>query len=577
MQTARRIYLYLLSAVGLGMASFGLWQLLTLAFERVSQQLGGSLIDTIRESDTRSQLSLALALVAVAGPLWAIHWWLVGRGVRSATIGEAERAAPIRAFHLAIVELVALGVALANGSTVVTSVIRGVIDRPSPYDSGAEGPLAAVLIGGVVWAFHAWVRRGDERAGPLSASAAWWPRVSWYLLMAAGVVMLCFGAVQLIQALLDLAVGRSIVDETILDGGSEWWVEPVVGGIASILIGGGTWLGLWLGLDRRLRSSDWIGPSERTAAVRKAFLTGGIVFGAAATLFAAVTGLSAALSWLLGASQTTDPALAVQDAVGPSISFLPFAFVWWWSRRQSQAEGASAWPEGGIEAARRLAGYAAAAVGLAFAAVGAGWLIGLVLDVVLGGQRTVIAGADVWRRELATYVADLVVGTPLWLWNWTVAIRRRMASPEVEATATTRRVYLYLVLAATLIASISALALIAYRLFGIVLGATAPPSVVSEISTPVGVVLIGALVVAYHGLAMRADLAMRVMGPSKVAEVAEVTVGAAVAAPPAVEIPLVVVGPPGADPDRVLATLRSALPAGYGIRSPGSGPEAPPD
>jgi Domain of unknown function (DUF5671) len=568
MQTARRIYLYLMSAVGLGMASFGLWQLLTLAFERVSRQLGGSLIDTISEADTRSQLSLALALVAVAGPLWAIHWGLIGRGVRSATIGEPERAAPLRAFHVAIVELVALGVALVNGSTVVTSLIRGVIGRPSPYDGGAEGALAAVLIGGAVWAFHAWVRRGDERAGPLSASAAWWPRLSWYILMAAGVVMLCFGVAQLLQALLDLAVGRSIVDGSILNGEAEWWVDPVVGGMGSILIGGGTWLGPWLGLDRRLRSSDWTGPSERTSAVRKAFLTGALVFGAAATLFGAVTGLSAALSWLLGAGPSTDPAVAVQDAVGPSISFLAFTCVWWWSRRQSLAEGAGAWPEGGVAATRRLAGYAAAAVGLGFAGVGAGWLIGLVLDVALGGQRTVIAGADVWRQELATYVADLVVGTPLWLWHWTVATRRRVADSGVEATAPARRVYLYLVLAATLISSVSGLALIAYRLFGIVLGATSPPNIVSELSTPVGAVFVGALIVGYHAVVMRADQTVR-LTPAALAAVAPI-----VPTPegPAVEVPLIVVGPPGTDPGTVLATLRAALPPGFAIRRPG--PEA---
>ncbi len=78
MQTARRTYLYLLSAIGLTVAAVGLWNLLTLAFERISGQLSGSVIGSISQADTRSQLSLALALVAVAGPLWAIHWWFVG-------------------------------------------------------------------------------------------------------------------------------------------------------------------------------------------------------------------------------------------------------------------------------------------------------------------------------------------------------------------------------------------------------------------------------------------------------------------------------------------------------------------
>ncbi len=256
MQTARRLYLYLLSAAGLAVAAIGLWNLLTLAFARISSQAGGAVIGTISEADTRSQLSLALALVAVAGPLWAIHWWFVGRGVHSTAIGEAERTAPIRAFYLAIVELVALGIGLLNGTAVVTSVIRAAVGRPAPYGGEPEGPLAAVLVGGAIWAFHAWIRQDDERVGPLRDSAAWWPRLSRYLVMAAALVMLCSGAAQLIQALLDLTVGRSAII-----GQTDWWVEPVVGGFASILVGGAS--GSRYG-------SGWTGGSGRPAGSGRA-------------------------------------------------------------------------------------------------------------------------------------------------------------------------------------------------------------------------------------------------------------------------------------------------------------------
>lgn len=583
MQTARRIYLYLLSAVGLTVAAVGLWALLSLAFERVLAQSSSSIIGTISEADTRSQLSLALALVAVAGPLWAVHWWFVERGIHSVVTGEAERTAPIRAFYLALVELVSLVLILVNGSTVVQSAIRTVIGRPAEYGGGPEGALAAILVGLGIWAFHVRTRDDDERAGPLVGSAAWWPRSAWYLLASLSLAMLCFSSAQLIQTLLDVAVGRSaIVDQT------EWWLDPVVGDISVIIVGGGVWFGAWLWLGRRLRSPDWVGPSERVALIRKAFLTGVIVVGAAATLFAASNGLTAALAWVLGAAETTDPAVAAQDAIGPSIAFLPLTFAWWWGRRRLLAEGPDAWPEPGVAAARRLIGYSLAAVGLAFSAVGAGWLIGFLVDVVLGGDRTVIAGTDVWRRELATYVAFLAVGTPLWLWHWLAAAKRRAETPRPEAAAPQRRVYLYLVLAAALISSISALALIAYRLFGIVLGATQPPNVVSELSTPVGAALIGALVVVYHGLAMRADLALREPESAEAVEqLAAVEAVAAVAQPtpvaavapigPGVEIPLVVVGPAGIDPEPALAALRAALPAGYSLRRPGSTPGPPPD
>jgi hypothetical protein len=577
MQTARRIYLYLLSAIGLTVAAVGLWALLSLAFERVLAQSSNSIIGTISEADTRSQLSLALALVAVAGPLWAVHWWFVERGIHSAVTGEAERTAPIRAFYLALVELVSFGLILVNGTTLVQGMIRSVISRPAEYGGGPEGALAAILVGLGIGAFHVRTRDDDERAGSLIGSAAWWPRLAWYLLASLSLAMLCFSSAQLLQTLLDVAVGRS----TIIDR-AEWWVDPVVGDISVMIVGGATWFGTWLWLSRRLRSREWVGPSERVALIRKAFLTGVIVVGAAATLFAASDGLTAALAWVFGAAETTDPAVAVQDAIGPSIAFLPLTFAWWWGRRRLLAEGPDAWPEAGVAAARRLIGYSLAAVGLAFSAVGAGWLIGFLVDVVLGGDRTVIAGTDVWRRESATYVAFLAVGTPLWLWHWIAAIQRQVGAPRLEAASPQRRVYLYLVLAAAMISSISALALIAYRLFGIVLGATQPPNVVSELSTPIGAALIGVLVVVYHALAMRADLALREPEPAEAIEppapVAAVAQPAAVAPiGPGVEIPLVVVGPAGIDPDPALAALRAALPAGYSLRRPGSTPGPPPD
>ncbi len=485
-------------------------------------------------------------------------------------------------------ELVALGLVLVNGSAVVTSAIRGAIGRPAEFGGAPEGSLAAVLVAGGIWAFHALTRRDDERVGPMEGPAAWWPRLAWYALVAGALVMLCSSATELIRTLLDVAVGRSSIV-----GATDPWLAPVAGSFAGILVGGCAWLGLWLGLDRRLRSPGWIGPSERASAVRKGFLAGGIVVGAATTLLAVSGGLAVALAWLLGAAETTDPSRAFQDAVGPPIAILPFTIVWWWSRRRLLAEGPWAWPRDGVVAARRLSSYASAAVGLAFAAVGAGWLVGFVVDVALGGERTILAGSDVWHREVATYLAYLLVGTPLWLWSWIVATRRWATMPQLEAAATQRRVYLYLVLATTLIASISGLAVIIYRLFGVLLGATAPSNVVSELSQPVGVVLVGALVVAYHGLALRTDLALRepaAAGPAPAmtwatdattataTAVTSTAAGTATLRPtgPPVELSVVVVGPPDADPDQVLATLRDALPAGYAIRPSSPAPDASP-
>ncbi len=577
MQTARRIYLYLLSGIGLTIAAIGLGSLLELAVREVSRSAGGSTILSPSESDIRGQLSLALSFAAVATPVWAIHWWLAERGLRSPTTGESERTAPIRAFYLAAVEFVALVVALFSGAELIGEVARRAIGHPLMYATGEAGPLARLVVGLLVWAFHAWIRSRDERGGDLHRSVAWWPRLAWYALAFIGGLMLCLGAADVIQTGLNVAVGRwSIATEV------APWVEPLTGGLGRLVAGGLVFAGLWLGLDRRLRSDDWVGPSERSSTIRVVFLTAAIIVGAGATLFAAASGISAVFDRLLGVSPDRDWVLVIEDAVGPSISFLPFTVGWWWARRRSHGEGRRFVEAGGEAAARGWSGYASAAVGLAFAGVGIGWLIGLLVDVVFGGHRTVIAGGPDWQHELGVWAAATIAGAPLWLWHWLAAVSRRTARPADEAGATPRRVYLYAVLATAIITSISALAVIVYRVFGAALGATAPTDPVSELSTPVGAAIVAGAVVAYHGLALRGDLRLReavtggpataapattALSPSGEPVAAAASVGAV--APEPVVVPVIVVGPPGFAPEAVIAGLRAVLPPGYEVRTAG--------
>jgi hypothetical protein len=191
--------------------------------------------------------------------------------------------------------------------------------------------------------------------------------------------------------------------------------------------------------------------------------------------------------------------------------------------------------------------------------------VGLLLDVGLGGVRTIVAGRDAWGTELSQYAAFAIVGIPLWLWQWAAALRQRAAEPDLEGTSTERRAYLYLVIAGALISSISAVALIVYRVFRIVLGADVTASPVSDLSTPIGVAIVATGIVVYHAVALRSDLRLRATLVASPADVAPAHGG--IAAP--VEIVVIVSGPPGADPDVVVAIVRERLPAGYGVRRSG--------
>lgn len=564
MQTVRRLYLYLMAGIGLAVAAFGLVQLLALVLDRIGA-FGGAVISS-EGADVPDRLSLALSMIAVGTPVWLSHWWFAERGARHGVAGgEAERSAPLRALYLGLVEFIALVVAMFGASAAIHILIRQVAGAPEEYGGTFSDPAAIAVVGAIGWGYHAWIRAGDERAGELRGPAAWLPRLARYALAFIAGLMLCFGAAELIDVLLRALVGRGEIVS-----GEAWWVGRVASGSGQLAVGAAAWGGLWLISSRLLACVDWRGGSERTSAVRQVYLGLGIVVGAAATLLAAGGGVAALLKWALDIAQSDDPTRLVQDVVAPSIAYLPFTLAWWFSRSRLEAEAAVTADRTLVAAVRRRVNFLAAAVGIAVGGAGSAWVLGLLLDIVLGGVRTIVAGRDTWGSELSQYAAFAIVGTPLWLWQWAAALRRRSSEPEVEAMSTERRAYLYLVIAGALTSSISAAALIVYRIFGIVLGARVPASPISDLSTPFGIAVVAAGIVAYHALALRADMRLRaVLGAAPAAEAAE-------AAPPerlagAVEVPVIVSSPPGTDPEAVVAMLQDRLPAGYGVRRSGPG------
>lgn len=556
MQTVRRLYVFLMSGVGLAVASFGLVQLLTLVLDQIAAS-GGSVISGDR-ADVRDRLSLALSMIAVGTPVWLIHWWFAERAARQGMAGAvAERSAALRAFYLALVEFITLVVALFAASSAIETLFRQVAGSPQEYGRTFSDSAALAVVGVMGWGYHAWIRAGDELMGELRGPAAWLPRLARYALAFIAGLMLCLGAAELIELFLRALVGRGDIIS-----GQTWWIAPVASGVGKVAVGVVGWCGLWVFSSRLLVAIDWRAASERRSAVREVYLGLGVAVGAAATLVAASGGLAALLRWAIGVDPSPDPARLVQDVVAPSISSIPFTLAWWFSRSRLLGEATGIGDGTIVAAARRRANFLPALVGIAFGGAGAAWVLGLLLDVVLGGVRTIVAGRDAWGSELSMYAAFAIVGIPLWLWQWAAALRRRSAAPDVEGTSTERRAYLYLVIAGALISSISAAALIVYRVFGIVLGATVPASPVSDLSTPIGIAVVASGIVAYHALALRTDVRLRatlVVAPAEVASASEGAVGAS-------EVTVVVSGPPGADPDSVVAIVRDRLPAGYGIR-----------
>ncbi|HET9016662.1 MAG TPA: DUF5671 domain-containing protein [Thermomicrobiaceae bacterium] len=548
MQTVRRIYVYFMSAVSLVALGVGVANLLRLAFDQAGIALGIS-ANLAGPDGVRQEVSLYVAVAIVALPIWLVHWWLAERAVlRPGADGEAERGSWPRALYLSV----ALGASLTLAVTAAAELIyRGVVQAAGYPLFGAatvSSWLAMLIVAGAAWGYHGRVRLRDTRAGELAGSAAWLPRLYLYGAAGAGAMLLLFGAGDLLRLGVDALLGPGA-----LIAPTPWWAEPLATGASRVVVGLAVWAAHWGYAQRLLEAPDWRARSEQSARIRRLYLYAGAVVGLALTLRGGADTLAALLRAALGVSSTVGAAGVARSALVPLLTAVPFALFGLY-QLWSAADEARRYGTDAVRATvRRLSTYVVALVGLAFAGVGLAYTLGVLIDLAFGGSRTLSSGPDWWRGQVSQFGSVALVGAVAWLWGWYAAQRALAAEPEAEQSSTTRRAYLYTVLAASLVAILSSLAFVLYRVLTVVLNAAPSTGLTSDVSASLGVVLVAGALAIYHGLALRRDLAVR-----------PAFAGEGAAEPN--ELTLVMTGPPDADLDAELADLLRHLPAGFSLR-----------
>jgi hypothetical protein len=78
---ARRVYLYAIAFVAVGVLLTGLAGLLQVALQALVEVLGPP-IAAVGRRDLRGDVSFSGALTATGLLVWLIHWWLADRAVR---------------------------------------------------------------------------------------------------------------------------------------------------------------------------------------------------------------------------------------------------------------------------------------------------------------------------------------------------------------------------------------------------------------------------------------------------------------------------------------------------------------
>jgi hypothetical protein len=551
MGIAKRLYLYAVSTISLLVLSIGLYNLVAVALGEIADALGATVIGG--ESSGREQLSLAIALVVVGAPVFAIHWWLVGRGWHGTDEAAADdRHSAIRAFHMGLAATVALSVAMYAAIQLLDRGFRAVLGVADGYGRAAD-EVAMILVAAPVWWFHMTRRNADLRHDRLLGAAAWLTRLHRYGWAFIGLMAFLIGASQVIGTLSSALIGRPDFGD-----GQDWWRGPLAWSLAAIVTGVGLW---WLHVDdarRAIRDAPVIGEDDRSTALRTTY------YGAVLLVALASAGLTIARSItelgreLIGVADEISVPAFLESVMGPVLVAVPFVLAGWLHWRAMRAEAAER-GDAPRAAAERLGLHLTALVGIAFLTVGVARLGGLLLEQVLGP----VGIDDFFRGELVWCVAQILVGAVLWLPAWSAILRRRTAAPVTERLATTSRAYLLLVVGAALIAGVPSAVLALFRLIDTLLGGSAT-ALGSDLALPIVVVAVAAIVAAYHGRLVVSDL--RLVPAAQPTAVAPATVAptlearAAVASP--VILALVLRGQGGEDLEAVAASLREHLPPG---------------
>lgn len=493
MQAARRLYLYVMSGITLGVIATGLVLLLRVALDGLFPDPfegdGGSY------DNSRDQLSQAIAMLGVGTPVWAVHWWLIQRALRvDRPERDAERGSEIRAIYITGILLISLLVWVPNAVSLLQWITASLLNLVPDYSySDPLGAATAGLAGLAIWLYHGLVRRRDLTSGPVAGPAAWIPRLYLY-----GVTV---GALFTALATVDSIVTSLLVpDDFGFESGytSYYLIQQVLTAIAWALV----WLGHWRYAGRLTGHSDWRGAEERVSRTRVSALLVVIVGAFVAALGDVAEAGASAIRQVLpvvdaGANSQ------MRFVVASLITTVPWVIAWYWHVRALRREPAAVDPLRALHQ-ERLVSHAIAAAGLGMGAAGAGWFLGLALDALLGGQRTA-SDPEGLRFQLSQWLPIAVLGLAVWVWSWRRVVARRRADPPGESNSTIRRTFLYLTLGVALVAALAAAVVILYRFVGLVIDASVQGYLASELSTPLGVLAAAGVVLAYHGLALRSD------------------------------------------------------------------------
>jgi hypothetical protein len=473
MSSIRRVFVYIVSFITLGIFAAGVRTLLFLLFDTAisSPSIAG------RPGFTQQQLSLGLAMLIIGGPLWYFIW----RNIQSHTRNNPPEIASImRQLFLNLILVVTALLSLFAAQDFLKWLLAGV-----PRTSDGAAGLATLIVTVIIWYYH-W--RISEKEGQHSAGGMTLRRWYIYIVSGWGLVWLTVGLVQLIYAgTLSLAIwGSSLVP-------APFWMVATQTSVAWIIVGGLWWAFHWFRLAR----------GDVDSVLRQVYfylLT--IVGSSVAGLVAVVIGLYQTFRWALGFSGGAGNYFQFLGWVIPTI--VAAAAVWSYHQRVAEEEAVQMQER--RLSSKRIHLYIMSFLGLGTLIAGLVILLGILLDFLINALNPPITvQAGWWQIQLSLVLALLIVSAPLWFYYWNQIIRLSERGGVVEWRARSRRIYLYAIIAAAILGLAADLVNIIYQIMSGALTNNFGTNVLQNAKWSIQSLIVAAPLLVYHWRIARED------------------------------------------------------------------------
>ena len=478
MKSIRRLYFYLVALISIEIVVWGLVGLLR------------SIVDQI-VSGGADALAQALALILVGVPIFLIHWlW----AQRASAHDDEEKTASLRAVFL---YTILLGTLIPIAQNFLAFIDRSLVEvtglgAARAFISFREQTIAdnliAIIMNGIVSVYFWNVLRGEWATLTDKENFSDVRRLYRYLWVLYGLLMTVIGAQQILSFLF-------YVPGDVL---GELGREVVINGTALLFVGTPVWVYAW-----RVIQDSLTDPAEMGSNLRLGILYILALGGVITVITTASIVVNILVTRLLGGDLTFRELLR---AIGGPISVgVPLGMIWayygYWLNRHIEAIGDKVRQAG----MKRLYNYILAFIGLVVAFIGVFRMFKFVIDMVTGSGLLM---NDSLRSNIATAIASLVIGLPLWLMTWRPMQTEALAQDELGDHArrsVLRKTYLYLALFASVIGGMATAVGLVYQLIKVVLTGNAGSDFLNTLLNLTQLLFLFGVVLVYHLRVLRAD------------------------------------------------------------------------